>query len=283
MEILSGAAAGVVECVVVQPFDIVKTRFHLNSGVNVSVPAAIRSLVKEGGALRLYRGLLPELAGGMPRSSAMYATYTWAQRGLTARLLPEKGGSTLATAGVHFLAGGVSGIPEALVATPFQVVKIRLQSKEHLGRYANSFDCVRKVTAEEGMLALSQGVRTTIMRNNVWNSVYFGLMHILNTRTQEYRPAGYFSQVAFSLGVGSAAGAVATTCNAPLDMAKSRIQSQPTNSVALKYSSTFQTLGLVLREEGVLALYKGFTPKLIRMTLGGAVGITSFDFFNKYL
>jgi hypothetical protein len=37
------------------------------------------------------------------------------------------------------------------------------------------------------------------------------------------------------------------------------------------------------REEGVRALYKGYLPKLLRMALGGAVGITSFDFFNAAL
>jgi hypothetical protein len=34
------------------------------------------------------------------------------------------------------------------------------------------------------------------------------------------------------------------------------------------------------REEGARALYKGYLPKLLRMAIGGAVGITSFDFFN---
>jgi len=64
---------------------------------------------------RLYRGLLPEVAGGMPRSSAMYAGFAAAQR----HLIQLNGG--VSSAPVAFAAGAASGIPEAMVATPFQV------------------------------------------------------------------------------------------------------------------------------------------------------------------
>lgn len=67
------------------------------------------------GFRRLYRGLLPEVAGGMPRSSAMYAGFAAAQR----HLIQLNGG--VSSAPVAFAAGAVSGIPEAMVATPFQV------------------------------------------------------------------------------------------------------------------------------------------------------------------
>jgi hypothetical protein len=51
----------------------------------------------------------------MPRSSAMYAGFAAAQR----HLIQLNGGSS--SAPVAFAAGAVSGIPEAMVATPFQV------------------------------------------------------------------------------------------------------------------------------------------------------------------
>eukprot|EP00976_Prorocentrum_cordatum_P034621 704028-Prorocentrum_minimum.AAC.1 len=278
MEFLTGALAGAVECMIVQPFDIIKTRYQLNPGVNAGIYKTASSLMREGGALRLYRGLLPEVAGGMPRSSAMYASQTYAQRQLTA----WNGGQ--ATTSVAVAAGIFAGVPEAVVATPFQVVKVRLQSIQHLNRYSNSLDCLRKVVAEEGVLALMQGLPTTCWRNSVWNGVYFGCMHLIKDVSDELRPTGTLAQTVYSLGIGFIGGAVATTCNAPFDVAKSRIQSEVTAGplcAERKYHTTFQTLRRIAREEGWKAMYKGYTPKLLRMGVGGAVGITSFEFFNK--
>ena len=48
-----------------------------------------------------------------------------------------------------------AGVPEAAVVTPFQVVKVRLQAKEHLGRYHGTLHCLRTVLAEEGPRALA--------------------------------------------------------------------------------------------------------------------------------
>ena len=74
------------------------------------------------------------------------------------------------------IAGWCSGWVEALIVSPTQVIKVRLQAKEHLGRYSGPLDCVKKHIAEEGPLALFIGLSPTIWRNTVWNTVYFGTM-----------------------------------------------------------------------------------------------------------
>ena len=47
------------------------TRHQLNLQANESIAKSIRSLLREGGVRRLYRGLLPELVGMTPTRSAM--------------------------------------------------------------------------------------------------------------------------------------------------------------------------------------------------------------------
>lgn len=79
----AGAIGGVVEAICVQPFDIVKTRFQLNTQTNQSIRGAISGLLAEGGVLRLYRGILPEMSGMIPKSSAMFWTYEQSKRVLT--------------------------------------------------------------------------------------------------------------------------------------------------------------------------------------------------------
>jgi len=43
-----------------------------------------------------------------------------------------------------FGAGLGAGVTETVVIVPFELVKIRMQARENIGKYANSWDAVRK-------------------------------------------------------------------------------------------------------------------------------------------
>lgn len=154
------------------------------------------------------------------------------------------------------------------------MVKVRLQAKEHLGRYANSFDCVTKVFRDEGAKAFAIGMPATMFRNSIWNGVYFTTMFWI----KDALPVPHDSKVKatmHSLSTGFVGGVIATMFNAPFDVVKSRIQAQSPNNI--QYTSTLQALVTIGRAEGIGALYKGFTPKAIRMGAGGAVAVTAFE------
>ena len=124
--------------------------------------------------------------------------------------------------------------------------------------------------------------------------MYFGLMQAIKNSLPVRQSKGV--ELIQSLLVGTGCGMVATVrsfpavslslslasqCfNAPFDVAKSRFQSQLPQRVSgqrPKYRFTLQTLWTVYREEGPLALYKGWAPKVLRMGLGGGVGIATFE------
>ena len=63
-----------------------------------------------------------------------------------------------------------------------------------------------------------------------------------------------------------------TTFNTPLDVVKSRIQSvAKMKGVTGKYVWAWPSLGVVAREEGFRALYKGYVAKILRFGPGGGV------------
>ncbi len=272
----SGAISGFAEGIAVQPFDMVKTRHQLNSGHNLGVFQTLGQLYKEGGFFRLYRGMAAELIGIMPKSSGMYAIYEIARRELSETF--GYGDTTL----VNGVAGFVSGFPESIIVTPTQVIKVRLQAKEHLGRYNNTIDCLTKVLKQEGITSLYIGLGPTLFRNCVWNTVYFGTMHFL--KKQLPTPDSQIMNTAQTLLTGFFGAVFATCFNAPFDVVKSRFQSQLTiPGEPVKYKNTIQSLMLIYKEEGLSACYKGFKPKAIRMGLGGAVAMASFELVNKIL
>jgi solute carrier family 25 2-oxodicarboxylate transporter 21 len=92
------------------------------------------------------------------------------------------------------------------------------------------------------------------------------------------------SEMALTLVTGFFGAVFATCFNSPFDVAKSRFQSQiKVPGTIPKYRYTWQTLFLVYKEEGLGSVYKGFKPKAIRMGLGGAVAMFSFELVAENL
>jgi len=307
MLFLAGAISGIVETLVVQPLDMVKTRFQLNEGKNVSVVGGLRAVIQEGGFVRFYRGILPELVGNLPAASVLLASYE-----LFKRYLSQLNGG-LCDFKVAFTAGFLSGFTESLVVTPFQVVKVRMQAKEYLGFYHNSYDCMWQLLRTEGLPSLMIGLGPSFWRNCTWNSVYFSLL-FLQTKSLFPSARSFSAEVTQTFVGGAIAGAIATVFAAPFDMVKSRFQrelrgtaalergsctpiaashtpslaaptSTPTKSHALtpRYRHTTGALVDIWRAEGLRAVYKGLTPQLMRMTLGGGVCMTAFDMACRML
>jgi hypothetical protein len=151
---------------------MVKTRHQLNHLSNESVFMSLKFLYKEGGFRRFYRGMTAEVVGIIPKSSGMYATYELVKRKMDASGYQNTSFSA-------FVGGFCSGVPESLIVTPTQVVKVRLQAKEHLSKYSNTIDCVKQILKQEGIRAFYIGLAPTLFRNCIWNTVYFGTMHWL--------------------------------------------------------------------------------------------------------
>jgi len=85
---IAGAVGGVAECVAVQPFDMLKTRFQLSPVPNPSIWSSLQAVVKEGGFLRLYRGILPEAGEPLVLDSGLYAPCMMSCLNVLCQLLP---------------------------------------------------------------------------------------------------------------------------------------------------------------------------------------------------
>lgn len=227
----------------------------------------------------------------IPKSSVMFGTYGLAKKYLSENM--QLGD----TAYVSAMSGLIAGAPEAAVVTPAQIVKVRLQAKEHRGKYRGPIDCVRKIFFEEGVRGFTIGLPPTIWRNCIWNTIYFGTMHKVKLLFPKSDKNSHFENMCITFASGLVGAGFATCFNAPFDVVKSRMQSQLSNNprlmspnysiislpikvpkVPLKYHSTIQSLTLILSEEGFASCYKGFRPKILRMSVGGAVAVCVYEF-----
>lgn len=184
---------------------------------------------------------------------------------------------------LSILTGASAGATESFVVVPFELLKIRLQDKAQAGRYNGLIDCLVKTVKAEGPLALYNGLESTAWRHILWNAGYFGC--IFQVRALMPAAKDKTSQVTNDLLSGAVGGTVGTILNTPMDVVKSRIQNSPVVAGGVrKYGWAWPSLGIIMKEEGFGALYKGFLPKVLRLGPGGGILLVVFtgvmDFFR---
>jgi len=147
--------------------------------------------------------------------------------------------------------------------------------------YLGTMDCLKKIIKHEDILALYNGLEATVMRHITWNAGYFGVIFQVKAQLPE-KPELLNNFIA-----GAIEGCVGTALNTPFDVVKSRIQNTPRSALLpSKYNWSIPSLFIVAREEGILALYKGFVPKVLRLGPGGGILLVVYtvimDSFKKY-
>lgn len=260
----AGAIAGVSEILTFYPLDVVKTRMQLETGKGKhGMVGTLTAIIREEGAGRLYRGLVPPLLLEAPKRAVKFASNDfWGKTYL------QFSGHSKMTAELSVLTGCSAGATESFVVVPFELVKIKLQDKT--STFAGPMDVVKQVIKKEGVLGLYAGMEATFWRHVWWNGGYFGSIHQVRAMLPKAEtPQGQLFNNFLSGAVG---GFVGTVLNTPFDVVKSRIQgASKVPGVVPKYNWTYPALLTIMREEGPAALYKGFTPKVLRLAPGGGV------------
>jgi solute carrier family 25 (mitochondrial 2-oxodicarboxylate transporter), member 21 len=193
-------------------------------------------------------------------------------------------GQAQMTQSLSVLTGASAGATESFVVVPFELVKIRLQDKASAGKYNGMIDVVMKTVRNEGILAMYNGLESTLWRHILWNAGYFGC--IFQVRELIPKATSKKGQTLNDIIAGTVGGTVGTIINTPMDVVKSRIQNSPkVPGQVPKYNWAWPAVATVAKEEGFSALYKGFLPKVLRLGPGGGILLVVYtgmmDFFRN--
>ena len=273
-----------------------------------------RRIIQREGPFALYKGLTAVYTGIVPKMAIRFVSFEYyrdAMGGWYNRFFLNASPGEYAAAPfsippqVTFLAGLLSGLTEAiLVVTPAEVCKIRMQAQYHSlmdpsqkthMKYKNVVQTAALVVREEGLGALYKGVVPTMLRQGCNQAVNFTAYNwskkkILAWKKERAVENGNGTGGEFaldhwqSLVLGGLSGGMGPMVNNPLDVVKTRMQKQVIRpGVEPKYKSLVQSCVVIAKEEGTLALWKGITPRLMRIMPGQAITFMTYEAVSKQM
>lgn len=267
-----GGLSGMSATVFVQPLDLIKNRMQL-SGKKTSTLTVVSNILKNEGFFAFYNGL----SAGLLRQ----ATYTTTRLGIYNWLFEKasKDGQPIfiVKAALGMVAGGFG----AFVGTPAEVTLIRMTADGRLPlaqrrNYKNVFDALFRIIKEEGLLTLWRGAIPTVGRAMVVNAAQLASY---SQAKQILLDTGYFKEnITLHFASSMISGIITTIASMPVDIAKTRIQNMKIIDGKPEYTGALDVLGKVIRNEGPLALWKGFFPYYARL---GPHTVLTFIFLEQ--
>lgn len=162
-------------------------------------------------------------------------------------------------------ASALGAAGSCLVSVPQEVIKQRLVT----GIYSSFRDACRTIFKEEGVKGFYSAWRPTVARNIPFVIVTFSTQDLLKqkrlrNKTNVHDAKTNELSVKENLAIGVSSALVAAIVTQPADVIKTRMMTQAASS-AIPYSSTFDCVRTILKNEGVMSLYSGFPQRTMYM------------------
>lgn len=231
-----GYMAGMAGIVASHPFDTIKTNIQKKQIVNYNIR-------------NLYKGVAAPLFGVGLEKAIVFGTYETSKKYTNS----------------DFISGGLAGLTASFVVTPFERIKILLQTNQ---------------TLEKQMLNrrfLFQGLSATFYRETPGFAIYFSTYNYLKNgiqkeiKKEEIHPLDSFFIGAFS-------GCASWIFIYPQDRIKTHLQACKERQLGFK-----EGLKEVLNDGGYRGLYRGFHYALMRAIPLHATAFMTFELCKKYL
>ena len=291
----AGGCAGGASVLALHPLDVIKTRLQVQDGRPGSTryPGALGAgagILRQEGVRGFYGGLTPALVGSTVAWGAYFAVYERRKAARTA----AAGGGALGPRD-HLLSAAEAGLLATVLTNPVWVVKTRLQLQQWVlpgaevvgagagrappaPRYQGPLHCVGTILREEGVAGFYKG-----MWPSIWlvahGAIQFTAYEEIKRRIVGLGRAESASQLdTLDASVaGVASKFIATTITYPSQVLRSRLQQNTMGSRAGMYQGTLNALHQTLRNEGVMAFYKGFVPSILRVLPSSAITFAVYE------
>ncbi|KAI2636177.1 mitochondrial carrier domain-containing protein [Xylaria nigripes] len=225
----AGGLGGTTGDMLMHSLDTVKTRQQGDPHIPPKYTALRSSYYtiwrQEGIRRGLYGGWLPAMLGSFPATMFFFGSYEWSKRymldaGIQAHVS-------------YLIAGFIGDLAASTVYVPSEVLKTRLQLQ---GRYNNpyfksgynyrgTFDAARTIIRTEGIAELFSGYKATLYRDLPFSALQLMFYEQFQSWARQWKDSRDIG-VRLELLTGAAGGGLAGVLTCPLDVVKTRLQTQ---------------------------------------------------------
>ena len=257
------------------PFDTGKVRLQLQGTPTPGVAPKYKGLVgtvgtiaKEEGAAALWKGWQPGLHRQCLFGGLRIGLYD-PVKSQVSRLMDGEGAAE-SLFGAKVVSGLITGGVAISIANPTDLVKVRLQAQGRQAlaeagkappkpKYPSAMAAYRMIAKEEGIAGLWTGVVPNITRNSVINATELATYDQVKQMllASKIVDDNVFCHILSGLG----AGLCSCVVGSPVDVVKSRVMG---DSVGM-YSGTVDCFVKTMKNDGIMAFYKGFIPNFTRL------------------
>ncbi|PNY23910.1 Calcium-binding mitochondrial carrier SAL1 [Tolypocladium capitatum] len=291
---LAGAIAGGVSRTATAPLDRLKVYLLVNtsSSSETAVTAikhgrpvdavknatrpireAVRDLYRSGGLRGFFAGNGLNVVKIMPETAIKFGSYEAAKRALAN--FEGHGDPRQINSYSKFTAGGVAGMIAQFCIYPLDTLKFRLQCetvKDGLTGSALVRQTAIRMYADGGVRACYRGVTMGLIGMFPYSAIDMAMFELLKKTYQ-----GYYAQYAgcheddaepgnIATGIiGATSGAIGATVVYPLNVVRTRLQTQGTVMHQATYTGIWDVTQKTIQREGYRGLYKGLTPNLLKV------------------
>ena len=306
---IAGSVAGLAEHVTIYPVDTIKTNVQCEQCGSTSpfqTWNCAQRIVKKDGPLRLWRGVSTMFAGCVPAHAVYFSVFEFVKSLVGA---DREGHHPIGAA----FSGATAAFGHDLIMTPFDTMKQRMQ----LGHYRSIGHGFRAVVSTEGLGALYVSLPTTLLMNLPYGCI---MVAVNESSRKILNPSGDY-KTSTNLIAGAIAGASAAILTNPLDLIKTKLQTQnlePSHIVeqscqtnqpvapalnnrsfttltaaakpsmelpfsSMRYTGAFQVAMNIYREFGLVGFSSGMFPRVLVHTPSVAISWTAYEFTKNLL
>ncbi|KAJ5111398.1 mitochondrial carrier [Penicillium argentinense] len=257
--ILAGGAAGGFESLITYPTEYLKTRQQLLQPGATETQSLVRlltSTIRQHGISALYTGSGVFCSSNASKSAIRFFTFDLARGSM-----PADTAGKVTPIG-NMCAGLLAGVAEAvIVVTPGETIKTKMIDDRAGPRlYRSTNHGIISILAKNGWSGLYRGVIPVTLKQSANAMVRFTSYNIFLNQMEVFSVPNSAGTVL----AGAMAGVVTVYATMPFDSIKTRLQAIDGST---RYRGSLDCLRSVVTQEGTSALWRGTTPRLVRLSV----------------
>ncbi|KAK5058694.1 hypothetical protein LTR84_010958 [Exophiala bonariae] len=274
--VLAGGVAGGAESLITYPTEFVKTKQQLaaKQGAHISPSRLLIDVVRREGFRPLYTGAGAFCLSNTSKSAVRFASFNFVRKHL-----PKDFSTGKISALGNMFAGLCAGIAESVtVLTPGENLKTKMIDNQAAGAassYNSSWKTFRRIVDTEGVFALYRGVVPVSLKQSANAVVRFTTYQFLLEHIMDYSERQKTTLPLLAPAIaGGFAGIITVYCTMPFDVVKTKMQAIRGKS---SYRGSFDCLQKIVAAHGIGILWKGTTPRLVRLSISGVLSFSIYE------